>query len=65
MKVSVRVEGAAFRHVEALVGDIRRRALARLEERVAARNARAEAEQPLQAPAIMDGQATAPPRSSR
>jgi hypothetical protein len=65
VKVSVRVDGAGFRHVEALLGDIRRRALERLQARFTARNAQAEAERSLQAPANMGRRSITPPRSSR
>jgi hypothetical protein len=42
VKVSVRLIGDGFAHAEALVADVRRRAMERLEARIAAReNARA------------------------
>jgi hypothetical protein len=43
MKLTVHVDGAGFPNAERLIGDIRRRALARLEAQAAARNRRENA----------------------
>jgi hypothetical protein len=65
VKVSVRVIGAGFPRAEALVADIRGRAIARLEARIAARKQRARAEQALQTPLIDEDQSTDPTRPTR
>jgi hypothetical protein len=60
MKLTVHVDGAGFPNAEKLVGDVRRRALARLEAQAAARNRREQARRVIALNALQAEQPFAP-----